>query len=163
MMTSDLLEFLDKNEKIAKNHIAEESGMGRVIISDSNVTVGEHVIREKPILVWRTSDNFIENYIESFLALSINYQAIVLDMFSGNTSTVRDKKIFAQLLLSMPGIDTRLGHDKLMSLTRIMNLNAHEYYGHSDVAYKEITSSLPRISSGKAALFAYSSKVSHSW
>ena len=155
-------------ESKSNTRIIEEDGLGRVIFSTDSFELGDCVIREKPILVWEGHDiqcSYI-SYIEGFMELPQEHQSVILDMFSDDVFDPREiARTELALLMTMPQLESQLGAQKVRQLIRIAKLNAFEFYGYRNVQYLETISTFNPGGrpGGRSALFAYSSKLAHSW
>ena len=102
------------------------------------------------------------SYIEGFIELPQEHQSVILDMFSGNVfDPLEIARTELALLMAMPHLESQLGAQKIRQLIRIAILNAYEFYGYSNVQYLETI--VTRNPGRRSALFAYSSKLVHSW
>lgn len=137
-------------------------GLGRVVVANyDSYEVGTQLIREKPVLIWKSGDWC--DYIEKFLELPEAEKAIVLDMFAAATSA-QDYLASLVLLRCTEMVDQVGSEAKMKQLVAIANTNAHEYYGTVAESFHEVVRPVgERLSSGKSALFAFGSKVAHSW
>jgi len=150
-----------EGEGKSNTRIVEEDGLGRVIVSTDTFVLGDCVIREKPILVWE-DHSILGSYIEGFIELPQEHQSVILDMFSGDVfDPLEIARTELALLVTMPHLESQLGAQKVRQLIRIAKLNAFEFYGYRNVQYLETIGT--RNPGRRSALFAYSSKLAHSW
>jgi len=139
---------------------------GRVVVATRDFpTIGDVIVRERPLLVWDNRDHGFACYLDAFLSASPEAQSLILDMHTPPT----DSKYMANLRSTavalcrqLSNYNAQLGVDKVVQLIGVSNINAHEYYGRPAEAFHEVESTEARISSGKSALFAYGSKIAHS-
>lgn len=159
---SDLTKYLVPTEEPTMTRIALKDEIGRVIISNQSFEFGSLIIREKPVVVW---DGDFTEFLEAFLKVSKEDQDIILDMYSEGRLNRNQYQLLLKTLFMNPQYSEVLGKEKMEKLFHIVNLNAHQYYGTSKNEYsEEFYSSVRNLnSSKKCALFAYASKVSHSW
>jgi len=166
-METDLTSFLVSHDGGQDTvRIESRDGLGRIVVANAPVTVlGSIIIREKPVLVWKTGDWM--DYLDHFLDSSDEVKRIVLDMFAPpeDSTTMREAHTTASRLKMIYPRAAECEFTVIRKLIGIANTNAHEYYGTTSDSYREVVVSFvgERISSGKSALFAFGSKVAHSW
>jgi SET domain len=154
------LVILDDKDAKSITRIENRDGIGRVVVCRENIdSIGTILIREKPLIVWQTDD--MDDFLEAFVSASAEDKEIALDMFtpSFKSSIMLKSSSIAQ---SLSFRHHNLPFETIHKLVGVIEINAHEYYGHRDSQYAEVTTFASRLSSGRTALFAFGSKVSHS-
>ena len=138
--------------------VETRNDLGRVVVTTQDAGYGFTIVRESPVMVWRSCD--WEDMVTKFKSLNDNDRQGVLDMYHPDLSspTIAMLKTEAAVVARSLGVSVDLVH-KLMAIS---NTNAHEYYGYEGQQFVEIESNAERIRSGKAALFLFASKVAHS-
>jgi hypothetical protein len=149
--------------------VAMDGKLGRVVVAAQCQTkLGQVLFRETPVLVWNTDGDAVgtwKSYLDAYLAAPDEDKAIILDMFAppDDSSLVQKLRREAMAICaSCSKYTAALRFDMVLKLMTISNINSHEYYGHPSEDFREVLSSLTsRLSSGKAALFVFGSKVAH--
>ena len=151
---SVMTQYLESSELVK---LGETIELGRFVVATTKVEVGNTIIKESPILVWKSND-WLE-FFTKYEQLPIDEQASVLDMFCFPTDSTQLQSQMAAISHGafVAGIEISLA----LKLASICNANCHEYHGFDNEAYSEVMT-FPRMGSRKAALFLYASKVSHS-
>ena len=156
-----------QEDTVPATQLSTRPGMGRVFVATKDFqTVGQVVLRERPLLVWSSSnarDHFL-NYLDAFLEATLEVKSLVLDMHTPDDDPDYMQAIRASassLCRQYPRVGS-LGVDKVTKLIRVANINAHEYTGKPAEAFQEVFMFGDRVPSGKSALFAYGSKIAHS-
>jgi hypothetical protein len=141
-------------------------GMGRVTVATKPFDVlYARVVREKPALVFKAGDDL--DYLQKFAAADQSIQNGILDMYYpaiSNPSVSRLASATRRMQKSGVFNDVKFIH----KLLAIEATNAHEYFGtvssssDGDLTQHEYVDGGIVKNTGKAALFIYGSKISHS-
>jgi SET domain len=128
-------------------------------VSSGDAEKGSRIIREKPVIVWASSD--WGDFFSRFEQLEQCDQDGILDMFhppfSAPSMMALERTAFG--IAKSVSMET----SKVLKLLAICNTNAHEHFGNRNQVYFETAATNGmRLGSGKSALFLYASKVAHS-
>lgn len=143
--------------------------MGRVLVATRAFSCGEIVLREKPVLVWESSNLFNQHlsFIDNYFRAGICEQAIVHDMYCPReVHGVGEMHVTEALLRAQEQSDkstSSLPPDEIRCLLKRAAANSIEIMAEGDCLQQDNrTCGLFPMMPMKAALFEYGSKMSHS-
>lgn len=151
--------------------LEERPGLGNTLISTRSFGVGEVVVAEKPLLVWKCRDEDAEqrSLLAAFADAPESVQDAVLQLAhppldDDRHVMVDTSRAFARrLLTSGPKVHRGLAEVAIHKLLLISAINAHTYFGEQVGAVVNILADgVAPSSSARSALFRSLSKVTHS-
>ena len=148
-----MTEYLESTDLV---ELSRNDEHGRVVIAKENISIGQKVIRESPVIVWK-QNNWVD-FFRQYSTLPGSDQVGLLGMHSLplDCPQLNEEKVRIIQSASIAGIETSLA----LKLASICVANCHEYHGNAEQMYREVVSFIPqRLGSGKTALFLYASKV----
>lgn len=138
---------------------------GRTLVATRAYDVGEVIMRESPLLVWKRSQDASNPAVDPTVELLQAFQnadeatrTLVLGLYHPPLDTREAERMDAQRVFDSAR-DPTLPLNLIRKLLAIQNTNCHTYYGHQDnIEYTSVGST----KSSHLAFFATGSMISHS-